>query len=101
MEINLQLLESHVHMGEGRVNKHAFAWGDRKAGRGCKIHNFHVKENFRKLGFEQFSDIRGSFSRNTLLSIITEALTNDFIADWYIDATVSIGPSLCSVTNGV
>ena len=57
--------------------------GDRKAGRGCKNHNFHVKENFRKLGFEQFSDIRGSFSRNTLISNVAEALTNDFFADWY------------------
>ena len=71
-----------VHMDEGRINKRIFAWGDKKAGRGCKNHTFQVKENLRKLGFGQYSDVRRPFSRNALIAGIEETLTSDFIAEW-------------------
>ena len=51
-----------VHMDEGRINKRIFAWSDKKAGRGCKNHTFQVKENLRKLGFGQYSNVRMPFS---------------------------------------
>ena len=56
-----------VHMDESRINKRVSIWSDRKDGRGFKNHSFYISENFRKLGHERYSDIRGVFSRDTLI----------------------------------
>ena len=71
-----------VHMDISRINKRVFLWSDRNAGRGCKNHNFQIKDQFKKLGLETFADTNGSFSRNGIISKVEEAQTFDFVADW-------------------
>ena len=72
-----------VHMDESRINKYIFIWSDRKADKGCNNHNLCFKENFRKLGHERYSDIKGVFSRDTLVYDIVENMTGNFILDWH------------------
>ena len=45
-----------IHMDAGRINRCVFVLGDRKSETGCKNHIFNIKEKFRKLGFNQYSE---------------------------------------------
>ena len=45
-----------IHMDAGRINRRVFVLGDRKSETGCKNHIFNIKEKFRKLGFNQYSE---------------------------------------------
>ena len=56
-----------VHMQPSRLNRRVFKWSDDKSGSGCKNHNFCIKENFRKLGLGQYSDVTANISRNKLI----------------------------------
>ena len=68
-------------MDISRINKRVFLWSDRNAGRGCKNHNFQIKDQFKKLELETFADTNGPFSRNGIISKVEEAQTFDFVAD--------------------
>ena len=72
-----------VHLDGSRINKRVFCWSDRNAGRGCKNHNFLVKEKFKKAGLESFCNIRENFSRNALISQVIEATKTEFVDDWF------------------
>ena len=73
-----------IHMHHGRLNRRITEWSNKnKSGSGCKNHSFNIKENLRKLGLEQYSDISANFPRSKVLSDLHERLMNNYVADWH------------------
>lgn len=71
-----------INMDESRTNKRIFIWSDRKSGRNCKNHNFNIKEKFRNLGYEIYSDTTRIVSRIKFTSDIVNSLMANFVSEW-------------------
>ena len=87
------VLNRMSHMGAGRINRRVFAWADRKSGTGCKNYNFSMKEKFRKLRLNQYSDITTTFSRNKFISYITDRLMAEYVTEWHVSINRESGRS--------
>ena len=71
-----------INMDENHSNKRIFIWSDRKSGKNCKNHNFNIKEKFRNLGYEIYSDTTRIFSRIKFTSDIVNSLMANYVSEW-------------------
>ena len=59
----------------------------------AKKHIFNIKETFRKLGLNQYSNITATFSRNKCIYDIFDRLMTEYIAEWHVSINRESGRS--------
>ena len=82
-----------IHMDAGRTIG-AFLYGlTESLELVAKKHIFSMKEKFRKLGLNQYSDKTASFSRNKCIYDIFDRLMTEYIEEWHVSINRESGRS--------